>query len=282
MPQRFPILFVTDRTIVSGYKKPGGGGGGNIDLPQRSPQAHGEHLRGQLNEVFKEFDDEQLQRKQDGKEIGLGVKVTFSSSPGFLLKWKSLEALNKGIRLLTMKEVAPPDGEASYMEATVFIPSGEETYFLKKVQDYLQSENGKTNRPLIDSINQIQRTLLENIWQDQVAPPPGEAAQWCECWVRLDYNKGKIKVEQELKDRCALYDIELAQEMLSFPERRVYLLKANYAQLTELLMSYDYLAELRKAREPVSFWIREPAEQGEYAEKLRERVTVQDDQTCAF
>ena len=277
MPQRFPLLFVKDRATVDSYKKPGSGGSGAA-LPPRIPGEHGIALEGALNEVWKEFKAEQVDRFAKELPVLSGLQVTFFSSPGFLLQLSSLESLSRGIRLLTVKSITSAD-EEERVYAVVFIPNGQEGYFLRKIQKYLEGEGDKRkNQALVDSIDQIQRTLLEHFWQDRTGPIPEAVAVWCECWIRLDAGQNRIKARSEIEKLCDLFGIELSEDIIYFPERAVYLLKANYEQLTELMYSYDYLAELRKARQPVSFWLKEPnAEQKEWVDQLKERLQLAED-----
>ena len=277
MPQRFPLLFVKDRATVDSYRKPGGGGS-KMPSPPRTPQEHGIALEGALNEVWKEFRTEQVNRFAEELPVASGLQVTFFSSPGFLLQLKSLESLNRGIRLSTVGSHTTAD-EEERVYAVVFIPGGQEGYFLRKIQKYLEGEGEKRkNQALVESIDQIQRTVLEHFWQDQTGSIPEDVAVWCECWVRLDADQNRTTARKRLEELCDLFDIELSEDIIYFPERAVYLLRANYEQLTELLSSYDYLAELRKARQPVSFWVKEPnTEQQEWVAELRERLQLAED-----
>ena len=279
MPQRFPLLFIRDRAVVAGYEKPGQPRGTKITTPTRSSEAHGRQLQADLNEVWKEFKSDQVARFADGQPYADGVKVTFFSSPGFLVKLESLESDSKKIFVVNSQFIQNPNGSGEdILQVVAYIPVGKEGYFLKKIEKYLAgNENERINKPLIDSINHIERTLLEHLWQDAVADLPGETAQWCECWVRLDVEK-ELKVRTRLEELCTFYTIELSDDKITFPERAVYLLKANSQQLTELLTSFNQLAELRKARQPVSFWARQTnVEQVEWVEHLRERVIPSDD-----
>ena len=62
-----------------------------------------------------------------------GMYIEFSSASGYDLAIKSLENITSGIRLLNVKEI---DGVT---KATVYVPNGKESLFLKKVNDYAES-----------------------------------------------------------------------------------------------------------------------------------------------
>jgi len=279
MSQRFPLLFVKDRASAEQYTNPTNPRGPQPQ--QRHRASHGEYIKGKLNEVWNEFEGLNQNRTAAGLTQPAGVYVDFFSSHDFDLALKELESLRKGIRLATVRTIKRKiaDKVANQTIATVFIPNGQRGFFLEKIRLYLEEETllgHPKQRKLVTSIDDIALTLLESFWQDMLASLPGDTAEWCEVWVRQEEENGLPK--DRLFAFCEASDIEYLEEEIRFPERRVYLIRANRAQLTDLFQSYEYLAELRRARQPVSFWIGESnVEQGDWARNLLNRLNIQDE-----
>lgn len=279
MPQRFPLLFITDRASTERYTNPRTFPGPGA--PQRLRASHGEYVRGKLNEVWNEFNQLNQNRTAAGLTEPQGVYVDFFSSHGFELALTQLENLNKGVRLATVRtverEVAGVVADVTI--ATVFVPNGQQGFFLEKIRLYLEEDTLKGHpkqRKLVTSIEDVALTLLESFWQDLAAPIPGDAEEWCEVWIRQEDVSDTPK--ERLYAFCDAAGIEYLNEEIRFPERRVYLIRANRAQLTELFSSFEFLAELRRARQPVSFWLGESnAEQGGWAKNLLERMDIRDE-----
>lgn len=68
-----------------------------------------------------------------------GLYLEFSGAAQHDLAIKQLENLQKGIRLLNVKK------DNDIVRATVYIPAGQETYFLEKVQEYGMPVGDKEN-----------------------------------------------------------------------------------------------------------------------------------------
>ncbi|WP_242966916.1 S8 family serine peptidase [Desulfosporosinus sp. FKA] len=68
-------------------------------------------------------------------------------------------------------------------------------------------------------------------------------------------------------------EIDIDHNKLIFPERIVYLIKANKSQLSNLISCCEYITEFRRAPEPTSFFdTLYGAEQKEWAEELLNRT----------
>ena len=158
--------------------------------------------------------------------------------------------------------------------ATVYVPSGKESYFLEKINQYINEDTPKgnpKNMKLVNSIEDVKLAVLESFWTDFYDSIPGNAPEWCEIWLR---SNGKEDTLGSFYETCVNLDISFKKEVISFPERLVVLIKANRPKLLELILKSDYLAEIRRARETVSFFVDLPnAEQAEWAQNLLERTT---------
>ncbi|MEM7571326.1 MAG: S8 family peptidase [Bacteroidota bacterium] len=249
----------------------------SINFPDRVRKAHGERLEEKFNAVWKEFADISDTRQAASLPTRGGIYIQVRSADAFPLKLKSLENLRKGIRLTRVSSIVEEKGGGTveYTVATVFIPTGEHTYFLQKIKEYLEgdSPSGKPkNQSLINSIEDVKLAVLESFWQsDPASLPRNDQPLWCEIWLR-----------NEIKDPlssffslCDQFSIEFESEIIRFPERIVLLVQANRDQLTNLMESYDYLGEIRLAKQAVSTWIQESnIVQLDWVKDLLRRTTI--------
>ena len=93
-----------------------------------------------------------------------GVYVEFEGAPGYELITKSLEDRRSGIRLLNVYTVQPENGKGQRItRATVFIPSGKQDHFLKKLNEYAEKDTPKgtpKNAKLLQSVEDIRIAVL--------------------------------------------------------------------------------------------------------------------------
>jgi hypothetical protein len=149
--------------------------------------------------VWNEFNQLNQNRTAAGLTEPQGVYVDFFSSHGFELALTQLENLNKGVRLATVRtverEVAGVVADVTI--ATVFVPNGQQGFFLEKIRLYLEEDTLKGHpkqRKLVTSIEDVALTLLESFWQDLAAPIPGDAEEWCEVWIRQEDVRACLKI----------------------------------------------------------------------------------------
>ena len=118
-----------------------------LKYPVRTdPDAHAKFISRKLQESR----NQDLTQKQVAAiRCKDGLYLEFSSAVQHDLATKQLENLQKHIRLLNVKE----DGDI--VRATVYIPAGQETYFLEKIQEYgmpVADEESPKNNTLVSSI----------------------------------------------------------------------------------------------------------------------------------
>lgn len=245
----------------------------NRNYPQReNSTVHGTNLEERLEECYKSS----ITKKQIAAiRYKDGVYLEFSGAAMYDLASKSLENRSQGIRLLNVRD----NDKTKIISATVFVPSGKESFFINKIKAY-SSEVTKSDNPrnndLVRSIEDIRVALLDSFWIGELEHIPTEIAQWCEVWVR--YNVVSMEdVSLNVIECCELLEIEINQNRLVFPERIVFLIKANKSQLCNLIDSCEYLTELRRAPEPSSFFDSLPRiEQKDWAEDLASRTEFVD------
>lgn len=264
------FLSNTKESLPYGSKS---GGGGNKKWPIIEDRlSHSDFITKRLEQAYKRSE---IQKQAAAIKYKDGVYLEFSGESKYDLAVKSLENVQQGIRLLTVKH----DEESETTKAVVYIPSGKESYFLKKVEEYsteFTKDGNPKNNSLISSISDIKIAVLDSFWIGNVNDMPNETPVWCEVWIRDDI-KLPNKANSNFLECCNLLSIEVEDLQLRFPERIVRLVKANNNQLLELIIACDYIAEIRRAPEPTSFFGElNGKEQKEWCEELLSRTEFRD------
>lgn len=211
-----------------------------------------------------------------------GTYLEFAGEKGYELATKSLENRPQGIRLLNVR--TDSDGT---IKATVYVPEGKMSYFLKKIEVYATEKTPKgkpKNEELIGSIEDVRLAALESFWLDKIEELPKEIPVRCEVWLRyevktrgknIDYHPERT-IDSLFMESCKQLEIEVDKKSIYFPERVVKLVTANGEQLKNLLTSVEYITEIRRAEEPNSFFEElSVAEQKEWVQDVMDRTTFE-------
>lgn len=220
-------------------------------LPKRDRQAHGDFLLSSLNQIWDIHNQEVFHRTQNGMPVKSGEYITFIGAEKQLLELSSLNS--DGAKLLNVKN----NSDNKSQIATVFIPSNKQDKLLAKVVKYLKNDTGKglpQNQKLVEKIENIQRTTIEFIWTGSNEYLPKEDAVWCELWLAIEESDINDKL-QRLNEICDFLNISFSENLTVFPERVIINVKLNYSQLVELIFSFGWIAEIRRAEELNSFWL---------------------------
>lgn len=254
------------------------------NLPPRDRLAHAEFLKNRFNDAWNDISTQRQQRQALALPMRTGSYIQVKGKSNFELATNSLERVGKNKpRLISTQFTTLEDGKKE-MHAIVYVPNGQEKRYLKQINDYATKIDTRwnqfKNKTLIESIEDIELALLENLWQDPLETFPQDVPVWCELWLRTeDVNADEIVTST--KEICINIGVETNNERLDFPERTVIVIRANQAQLQELFEQSDHFAELRLAKEPVSFWSSlYPFEQTEAIDNLLNRV-VHDDKNVS-
>jgi len=185
LPDKYSHIFLEKTGSAIDYTSKRGGG--EKKIPPRDRYEHGRRIRQKLDEVWKRNQELAAERKAASLPTKDGMYLEFESAPEYELVTKSLEDRRKGIKLLSVRAEIMEDKKIH--KATVFIPTGKEQVFLKKVQAYLEKET-ETNKPrhkeLIESLEDIKLAVLESFWLGKKEWIPGDEAKWCEIWLSDD------------------------------------------------------------------------------------------------
>lgn len=251
-----------------------------VALPLRDRIAHASWLTQRFREEWNKLDEYQQLRKAQSLPSRDGSYLEVRGQVGHELAVNGLENRGSriGSRLISTQTVITDEGPE--MRSIVYVPSGQEKKYLQKIEDYATKIDPRwnqfKNRALVESIEDVKLALLENLWQDPIGDFPGEVSVWCELWLRTEEGRAN-KIVANTHEICRSLKIETDNERLDFPERTVIVIRANQTQLQELFEQSDSLAELRLAKEPVSFWSDVPNyEQTEAVADLLQRIVYQD------
>jgi hypothetical protein len=244
--------------------------------PDRNRIAHGQWLQDRFEQIWRESLNVSEGRIASSLPGRRGVYVEFSGQPGRPLKTQSLEDKNSGIRLLNITARDVEGLKVNY--ATVYIPHEKRNIFLKKFRDYTfenTSKNKPKNQDLAAGIDQMQRAILSSFWIDSCELMPQDIPVWCEIWLRTETGQDIADLISRFYEVCEIIGINNKRQQISFPERLVTIIQANQQQLGDLIESFDFVAEIRIAQEPESFWTSQyNAEQVAWVEDLLSRLNV--------
>ena len=274
-----PILFLNNAAQSESFTTTIGGGG-ETKFPLRDRIAHATWLNQRFNEAWSKLDEQRQQRNAQSIPSREGCYLEIIGQAGYELIVNSLED-RRSKNTLGARLISNCKNDLDELRAIIYIPSGQENKFIKKISDFAdeskKTEKGNPlNQSLIESIEDIELAVLDNFWQDPKEYFPKEISVWCELWLRID--EGKIdEIIEHTHKICNRIGIGINQERLDFPERTVIAIRANKVQLQELFEQSENLAELRLAKEPVSFWSDIPNfEQTEAVDDLLQRIVIQD------
>lgn len=279
-------IFLSGTEKPFSYQKPPIKIDSDGSTPSRDdPQAHRDRLADEWSAIWAKKREEDEERKAVHKTTRQGVYIQFETLPDFDLPLKSLEDRAHGIKLLNVTEQAVPGPTPSVKTvATVYYPAGKESVFQKKLDDFaneLTPKGKPKNQELISIIESIRLANSESFWRDDPSLMPSETTKaWCEIW--LWYEDDADGVIGQFEEVATNLGIKVRRDALMFPERIVLLGFANRTQLRELTMSFDYLAEFRRAKESAAFFVGlSNRDQTAFAQDLLDRLQTNPAATVA-
>lgn len=251
-------------------------GGSKPNFPERDRVSHGQWLQNRFEQIWQESFNTSEIRRAASIPARSGVYVEFAGQPGSALKTQSLEDTRSGIRLLNIRE-KEVNGQNVNL-ATVYIPSEKRGVFLKKFREYA-TENTITDKPknqdLATGIEEMRKAILDSFWVDPAETIPSDVPVWCEVWLRQEESDDSHVLLDNFFAVCERLTIDYKNQHIGFPERLVTIIRASQPQLSELIQSFDFIAEIRRAQEPEGFWTSQyNSEQAEWVEDLLSRLVV--------
>ena len=249
----------------------------------RNRATHGELLESQWRAIWAKYDEDEATKPHivalPAKD---GIYVHFEGAPDCNLKIDSLEDKRQGIVLLNAMTHLSSDesGEHEVENAVVYVPNNKRNSFLKKIEDYVQSEPSEKgtfkNQKLMESIEKIRFAFWDSMWTGRPEDRPQDTPLWCEVWLRNDKRTvidANVENVTRFFEVCAKLNIAHKDQVLFFPERNVCMIRANAEQLQQLMDNSDFIAEFRRAPETAEFFVEQNiAEQKEWVNELCSRL----------
>lgn len=242
-------------------------------------------MKEQLKSVQKEFEKIEVERETSKQSSDFGLILNVESEPGYPLSYESLEDLRAGICLLNLRHEMSTQGEVT--KAAIFVPFGKLGIIQKKIEDYAIKDNknklgeitGPKNSALFNNINSIAVAALDALWTDFEKLPEENEQFWFELWIRRDSQKDWLK---QLLDECEKLDIEVPDQILTFPDHIVIIAHGTRNQLESSLDLLNCLSEARRAR-PCSVGLSDLSdlEQEEWIDDALERILWPDEEAPA-
>ncbi len=246
-----------------------GSGGSERPAFSGDRRQHGNGLKAELQAATNSEPRDETPTREDPT----GTYITFVSFPGFELVLKSLDSLASGTQP-ELIAVSTEDTEAgSVQRATVFIPEGKKSYFLKKLDQYLETTDSAKarNADLVETIASIRRATIRELWTDPPEEfPTGTERVWWEVWLSRRDGHELNRLERYAESN----ELTLSRDYLGFGNRTVALVRANIEELSRAMLSLDDIAELRRPHDVASFLTAQPsAEQAQWVNDLLNRLS---------
>ncbi len=251
------------------YTRPPGGGGSEFRIPQRDHRVHARRLRSDLNQA--ESDANTIAERTGHTIHDLCLEII--GEQDYKLKIESLQdfRLKPPIELLSVKRIG------DQLHATIFVPEGKLTNFIKKIEQY---ENKVRNNDLIAPINVIRFPIFRSFWTDDenLFPSSDTECIWWEVWIRVAPTENPDEVFASFVATVEDSNLRLSQHTIKFPERLVFLAHGSAQDWTQVFVPLlDRFAEFRKAKEiPTEFLRLSPRDQREFVLNLSQQVVPPD------
>lgn len=232
-----------------------------------------------LSTALRQAREQAVQRRQrldvtiEGAQPGLYIE--FESQIGTELKLESLQDRRAGIELVAVQEVPVPEQGKSVQRATVFVPDGSLKIFFKKFEEYasqVTKSGDPKHKELVDRIAALRLATLRALWTDEpeLFPVDGETVWW-EVWLRRQDGKEITRLARYAE----LFGLQVGPQRLTFDDRTVVLVRSNVEQLAGSLDVLGDIAELRKPKDSVSFFVTLPSDQqAEWVRDLLQRISA--------
>ena len=209
-----------------------------------------------------------------------GLLITFESWPGFELELSTIDPLRQPPELIALRRSG--EGDQQVELATVFVPEGSLSFFLKRFEQYTTEET-RTGKPrhanMVERIAGLRLATVEALWTDdpEALPAPDDVIWW-EVWLRVSDGH---EVDR-LRTYAALVNLAVGERQLIFDNRIIVLVRASMHQLGSALDIIDDFAELRAAHTNSSFFTHlSQLEQAQWVDDLLGRTQSAGDEAPA-
>jgi len=271
-----PHIFNPNAAASQDFVTPRPGRGKALSIQARDRAQHAARLLNQLQQISDTAEERVTEQKAEGVDAGNGIYLQFDSDAGFDLKFESLEFERSGIELCAVRRTTD-----NRTQATVFVPEGKLTFFLKRVTAY-KDEDGKANKDgvtkpknkdLVESISDIRLAALEALWTDapELFPDPDQDAMW-EVWLRKG---GGLDHVARLREFAEEHELTVSVQAISFVDRTIVLVHGKGRDLSRSAEILGAIAEVRLAKASAAFFTdMTTIEQQEWVDDLGARLEL--------
>lgn len=263
------------------------GGGGPSKRP--GPPASGRPAHGKaLADAIEEATTRAAQRR-DAAAVDIagatpGIYLEYESFPGWELALQSMESRRtkdprRHIELVAVTEHLEGEGDAAVrtQRAAVFVPDGEVGHFLRQLEKYVDTtpkvSGERRHENVYDRVASVRFAALRALWTDvdEAFPDDDDDTIWWEVWLRRSDGQ---EIER-LYEYCGQVDATISPRRIEFDDRIVTLVFASPKTLAGSLDVMGDIAELQRAKETATFFVKEkPADQAEWTRDLAGRTTA--------
>lgn len=289
-PGRLEHLFVAGRVRVEEFTR---GGGGNARIRPVEHRSHGLALRGELDQVLVDTDNQRNALVDINELRALGTIIVLEGADAaYPLQLDQLSRLNRARKVARRPQwlllsVQPADGDQPE-RATVWVSDEYRARFLKIFEDYLTRfttpedpdrwetpEGNPRFRSLVANIAHIRRALLRDLWTSE-GEPPQDGVHWWELWL----DTGQAHAET-FEGFTTTYDLRTLSRSVTFRDRRVVWVEATWAQLEILPFTSVPIAEVRRPEFIDTIEDLPASDQDEYVADLAARLVPAEDHAPA-
>ncbi len=248
-------------------------GGGEFVTPPRERRVHARRL---LSDISQTRNDAETQAQRTGHVIH-DLCLEIVGEIDYDLKIESLQ----DFRLRPPIEVQSVKCIDNQIHATVYVPEGKLTNFVKKIERYERDNTrGESPRPknedLVAGISGIRFPILRSFWTDDENLFPGSNIEriWWEVWIRVASSENPDDAFSLFVSTTANSNLRISQHAIKFPERLVFLAYGSVQDWTQIFVPLlDRIAEFRKAKEiPTEFLSLSAQDQRTFVTNLAGRV----------
>lgn len=271
--ENYKHLLLRIQADTGRYTNPQGGGSGFSIFQGLDRKSHGGKLKKELERAIEESSEIQKLRIENEINEKLGIYLTFESHKDYPLNVDKLEKEKDGIEIVRIFI------EEEKEKAIIFIPEGKIQVFFDKIEKYLTIATKKGNyryRDLIESIEKIKLSALENFWSGSESFPQDlDQKYFLEAWLRVGDNRDLII--NRFKEQASKSEIFVSENPLLFPETTVFLIRASMNQLKQSILILDCISEIRVYKDtPASFLEMKPLEEMVWVNNLQDRISYTD------
>jgi hypothetical protein len=234
--QLSPHLIVSwEAATLTPRSEAAGGSGPNL-VQHTDRQRHADALVDGLETARREATQLMQQVPEDRQPDGFAVRIEAARDHPL-----SLERLDaSGLTLMS----SHPQTENTQQDALVWIPFDKVTSFTQRITDFTNNTPGGNPKQalLVANMEQVQRALLEHLWQERQDLPPLDEERWWELWFDPLISPTAVATLRSLAEDRRW---QVSERAIHVGERLVAHVATTASELAFLLVTNACPAEIR-------------------------------------